>query len=78
MTQLVEDGLGVATLPLAVVQRLSRRMPLTVLRSDARLPPLPIHVSWRHDPTSVPQRTLLDSVFEQLGVQQRSSKKSIR
>lgn len=78
MTQLVEDGLGVATLPLAVVQRLSRRMPLTVLRSDAQLPPLPIHVSWRHDPTSVPQRTLLDSVFEQLGVQQRSSKKSIR
>lgn len=70
MAQLVEDGLGVATLPRAVVQRLARRMPLKTLRVDAALPPLPIHLSWRDDPGSVPQRTLVDSVFERMGVAQ--------
>ena len=49
MAQLVEDGLGVATLPLAVVERLRRRLPLKVLACDAALPPLPVHVSWRDE-----------------------------
>lgn len=70
MAQLVEDGLGLATLPKAVVQRLARRMPLKALAVDAVLPPLPIHLSWRDDPGSVPQRTLVDSVFERLGLTQ--------
>lgn len=77
MAQLVEDGLGIATLPQAVVQRLARRMPLKALATATPLPPLPIHLSWRDDPTSVPQRTLLDSVFERLGVVAQSSKKSM-
>ena len=73
MAQLVEDGLGVATLPKAVVQRLARRMPLKALAVDATLPPLPIHLSWRDDPGSVPQRMLVDSVFERMGMAQKPS-----
>jgi DNA-binding transcriptional LysR family regulator len=70
MAQLVEEGLGVATLPRAVVLQLARRMPLRALAADQVLPPLPIHLSWRDDPGSVPQRTLVDSVFESLGLAQ--------
>jgi len=50
MAQLVEDGLGIATLPCAVVERLARRAPLKLLGSEVELPPLPIHLSWRDDP----------------------------
>ena len=69
MTQLVEDGLGVATLPAAVLQRLQRRMPLKALGCEVDLPPLPTHLSWRVDPTSTAQRTLVDSVLGHLGVE---------
>jgi DNA-binding transcriptional LysR family regulator len=68
MTQLVEDGLGVATLPAAVLQRLRRRMPLKALSCEVGLPPLPTHLSWRTDPTSSGQKTLLDSLLIHLGV----------
>jgi DNA-binding transcriptional LysR family regulator len=71
MAQLVEDGIGVATLPRAVVERLARRMPLKALACTTPLPPLPVHMSWRDDPSSVSQRALLDSLFERLGVSQR-------
>ena len=66
MAQLVEDGLGVATLPRSAVQRLARRLPLKALACDAALQPLPIHLSWREDPGSLPQRTLIDSLFNHL------------
>ena len=62
MAQLVEGGLGVATLPRAVVERLAERLPLKVLACDAALPPLPIHASWRDDPASSALRGLLDSL----------------
>ena len=62
MAQLVEGGLGVATLPRAVVERLAERLPLRVLASDCALPPLPIHASWRDDPASPALRRLLDSL----------------
>ncbi len=52
MVQLVEGGLGVATLPLAAVQALTQRLPLRVLPCEASLPPLPVHASYREDPTS--------------------------
>ncbi|WP_418319528.1 LysR family transcriptional regulator [Piscinibacter sakaiensis] len=67
MTQLVEDGLGVATLPEAVLQRLRRRMPLKALNCRTRLPPLPTHLSWRVEPTSTVQ-SLVDSLLTHLGV----------
>ncbi|GAB4059317.1 LysR family transcriptional regulator [Uliginosibacterium sediminicola] len=59
MVQLVEGGLGVATLPEAAVQQLSRHSPLRVLRTTVQLAPLPIYASYREDPTS----NLTDSVF---------------
>jgi DNA-binding transcriptional LysR family regulator len=68
IAQLVEDGLGIATLPAAVVQRLSRRMPLKALECDAALPPLPVHLSWRIDPSSAAQRPVIDSLLRHLGV----------
>ena len=68
ISQLVEDGLGVATLPAAVLQRLRRRMPLKALPCTAALPPLPTHLSWRVDPTSLAPMTLVDSLLAHLGV----------
>lgn len=69
MSQLVEDGLGVATLPGAVLQRLKRRMPLKALNAAPVLQPLPTHLSWRLDPSSIAQQTLVDSLLRHLGVE---------
>ena len=78
MAQLVEGGLGVATLPRAVVERLAERLPLKVLACDTTLPPLPIHVSWRDEPASSAQRALIDSLPGAMaGPRRRSSKKSM-
>jgi DNA-binding transcriptional LysR family regulator len=63
MVQLVEGGIGVATLPLAAVQRLSEA-----------LPPLPVHASYRDDPTSVVAAGVLDAVFEFIGVPAKNRK----
>ncbi|MEO7853387.1 MAG: LysR family transcriptional regulator [Rubrivivax sp.] len=68
MSQLVEDGLGVATLPAAVLHRLRQRMPLKALPCTVSLPPLPTHLSWRLDPTSLAPMTLVDSLLQHLGV----------
>ncbi len=78
MAELVEEGLGVATLPRAVVDRLARRVPLKALLVDTALPALPIHLSWRLDPTSLAQQALVDSVCQRLGVGRAASKKSMR
>jgi len=67
MAQLVEDGLGVATLPRNAVQRLALKLPLRVLACDFALQALPIHLSWRDDPASLMQRTLIDSLLTHLG-----------
>jgi DNA-binding transcriptional LysR family regulator len=68
MSQLVEDGLGVATLPAAVLARLSQRRPLKRLSFGVDMPRLPTHLSWRVDPSSVGQKTLVDSLLAHLGV----------
>jgi DNA-binding transcriptional LysR family regulator len=68
MSQLVEDGLGVATLPADVLTRLSHRRPLKRLSFGVELPPLPTHLSWRIDPSSAAQKTLVDSLLAHLGV----------
>lgn len=52
MIQLVQGGLGVATLPLQAVQRLNGYEDLKLLKCDTALLPLPIHASYRTDPTS--------------------------
>jgi len=75
MSQLVEDGLGVATLPAAVLERLRQRRPLKALQASIRLAPLPVHLSWRVDPTSAAPKTLVDSLLQHLGVDPDHRKK---
>ena len=64
MVQLVEGGIGVATLPLVAVQRLAQRQPLKPLKCDVMLPPLPVFASYRDDPTSAVAANILDAVFD--------------
>jgi DNA-binding transcriptional LysR family regulator len=63
MVQLVEQGFGVATLPQAAVARLADQLPLSVVRCDAALTPLPIHLSWRDDPAASAAGQMVDSVL---------------
>ena len=67
MVQLVEGGFGIATLPLAAVQRLAARLPLKPLNCEARLLPLPVHASYRDDPTSVVAQGVVDAVIDYVG-----------
>jgi DNA-binding transcriptional LysR family regulator len=85
MVQLVESGFGVATLPLAAVQRLAERRTLMGLRCAAALVPLPIHLSWRADPASSAAGSVVDSVISfskglenQKPARKSSSKKSMK
>jgi DNA-binding transcriptional LysR family regulator len=68
MAQLVEDGFGIATLPAAVVERMRTRRPLKQLACDAVPAPLPVHLSWRLDPSSAAQRPVIDSLLGFLDV----------
>jgi len=52
MLQLVQGGFGVALLPRVAVQRLAGVANLKLLSCDAKLQALPIHASYRTDPTS--------------------------
>lgn len=63
MVQLVEGGLGLATLPVAAVERLAGHLPLKALKCDTPLPPLPIHASYREDPTSGVAVDVLEAVL---------------
>ena len=63
MVQLVEGGLGVATLPVAAVARLAGHLPLKILKCDAAFPPLPVHASYREDPTSAVAVDVLEAVL---------------
>jgi DNA-binding transcriptional LysR family regulator len=74
MVQLVEGGIGVATLPLAAVRKLAQRLPLKPLNCEVPLPPLPIHASYRDDPTSAVAVGVLDAVFDFIGVTSKHRK----
>jgi DNA-binding transcriptional LysR family regulator len=63
MTQLVQGGFGVATLPLAAAQRLVEHRELKLLRSDVALQPLPVFATYRADPTSAAVETVVKEVF---------------
>lgn len=63
MVQLVEGGVGIATLPRAAVQRLAERLPLRPLACETPLTPLPVHLSWRHDPAEGVPASLVDAVL---------------
>lgn len=63
MVQLVESGFGIATLPAAAVARLSERLPLKQLACTETLPPLPIHASYRDDPSTGDSNAALAQVI---------------
>ena len=74
MVQLVEGGFGIATLPVAVAEQLAKRLSLRVLRSDAELVPLPLHASYREDPSSQLTESVLDSALDYVARQRPSGK----
>lgn len=70
MVQLVEGGFGVATLPEAAWAQLAKRSPLRRLQVDATLEPLPLHASYREDPTSSLTESVLESALSFLQARQ--------
>lgn len=81
MVQLVEGGFGIATLPRAAVERLSVRLPLKALRCEVPLPPLPVHASYRDDPTSAVEQGVVEAVLDYVKPPKgnsRSSKKPMK
>jgi DNA-binding transcriptional LysR family regulator len=64
MVRLVAGGFGVATLPHAAIERLAATEGLRPLPCDTELVPLPIHASWRTDPTS----DVIDAIVESASV----------
>ncbi len=75
MTQLVEGGFGVATLPLAAAQRLVQHRDLKILKSDVALQPLPVFATYRADPTSSAVETVVKEVFSFIDLQQPARSK---
>jgi DNA-binding transcriptional LysR family regulator len=71
MVQLIEGGFGVATLPAAAVPQLARRAPLRALKVDAELAPLPLHASYREDPSSTLAESVRDSALAYLAAHSR-------
>ena len=67
MVQLVQGGFGVALLPRAAVQRLTGFASLKLLTCDKKLKALPIHASYRTDPTSSTVETVVRSAVEFAG-----------
>jgi DNA-binding transcriptional LysR family regulator len=67
MVQLVQGGFGVALLPRAAVQRLTGFASLKLLTCDQKLKALPIHASYRTDPTSSSVETVVKSALEFAG-----------
>ncbi|MBI2771590.1 MAG: LysR family transcriptional regulator [Burkholderiales bacterium] len=84
MTQLVEGGFGVATLPLAAAERLLEHRNLKLLKCDTALQPLPVFATYRADPTSSAVETVVKEVFSFIELQGKparpasASKKSMR
>lgn len=64
MVQLVQGGFGVATLPRHAVSRLAAFPNLKALPCDVALAPLPIHASYRADPSSLAVETVVRSAFD--------------
>ncbi|MBX3588217.1 MAG: LysR family transcriptional regulator [Ramlibacter sp.] len=63
MVQLVQGGFGVATLPRRAVERLLVFPNLKQLKCDAALAPLPIHASFRTDPSTRTVETVVKSAL---------------
>ncbi len=74
MVQLVQGGFGVALLPRAAVERLTGFARLKTLTCDAQLQSLPIHASYRTDPTSRTVETVLQSAVAFAGGAKKRTK----
>ncbi len=78
MTQLVEGGFGVATLPLAAAQRLVEHRELKILKCDTALQPLPVFATFRADPTSHAVETVVEEVFRYIDRRHASPAKATK
>jgi DNA-binding transcriptional LysR family regulator len=78
MVQLVQGGFGVALLPCAAVQRLTGFASLKLLSCDARLQSLPIHASYRTDPTSQAVEEVVKSAFAFVEASSKAPKKTTK
>ena len=85
MVQLVQGGFGVATLPSQAVKRLLVSPDLRQLPCKAVLQPLPIHASYREDPSSRAIEIVVRSAFNFIEAQRENplspkspSKKSMK
>lgn len=73
MVQLVQGGFGIATLPRDAVQRMLAFPGLRALACDTELRPLPIHLSYREDP-STPVESVTRSALAFLELQAERNK----
>lgn len=64
MVQLVQGGFGVALLPRAAVQRLTGLASLKLLAFEGKIRALPIHASYRTDPTSSSVEIVVKSALD--------------
>lgn len=78
MVQLVQGGFGVALLPRVAVARLTGFYRLKVLNCDAQIQSLPIHASYRADPTSNTVETVVKSAIAFVEGASHAPKKSIK
>jgi DNA-binding transcriptional LysR family regulator len=77
MVQLVESGFGIATLPRVAAERLAQRQPLRVLNVTEVLAPLPLHASYREDPTSTITIAALDAAASFAGLKAPRARKNV-
>jgi DNA-binding transcriptional LysR family regulator len=78
MVQLVQGGFGVALLPRAAVQRLTGFANLKLLTCDKKLKALPIHASYRTDPTTSTVETVVRSAVDFAGDGSSNARKAGR
>ena len=71
---LVQGGFGVALLPRAAVERLTGFARLKPLTCDAKLQSLPIHASYRTDPSSKTVETVVQSAVAFAGTRKNAPK----
>ena len=78
MVQLVQGGFGVALLPRAAVARLGGFAKLKPLAVDAKVQALPIHASYRTDPTSDSVDVVVESALAFTHAVKNAPKKTVK
>ncbi len=78
MVQLVQGGFGVALLPRAAVARLGGFAKLKPLAVDAKVQSLPIHASYRIDPTSDTVEVVVQSALNFTDAAKNAPKKTAK